>query len=77
MILPDGSRIFSVGELWGPMKCDVTKKNGRRCGRESWSLLLTRQENESLPVESGPDAVTFIFRNNLGVALCEEHLPKE
>ncbi len=75
MTFPDGRRIFSVSELWGPMRCDLIKKDGKKCKRECWSILLSRAENESLPTESGPDAVAFIFLNNLGVALCERHLP--
>lgn len=70
-------QVVEIHELWGPMRCQGIKKNGRECGRECLTMWLTRREFERLPVESGPEATTFIFRNNLGVALCEEHLPKE
>ena len=74
MVLENGGRIFAVGELYGPMVCEHCDGDVM-CRAEAWSFLLTDEENKLLPEESGPKAVTFIFAEGLGVALCDKHLP--
>jgi len=62
-------RHFTVGELWGPLApC--------RCGAESDCIILTDAENASLPEPSGPEAVTFIFKNELGIDSCWKCIPQ-
>ena len=63
-------RYFTVSELWGPFACE----HPGCTEQEAWTIKLTDEENASLPVESGPEAITFILLNKLGVALCEKHL---
>jgi hypothetical protein len=61
-------RVFTVNEVWGPFPCDHPG-----CKRDAFTLLLTDEEDQSLPEKTGPEAVRFIFKNKLGVATCEEH----
>lgn len=63
-------RDFTVSELWGPFACE----HPGCTEQEAWTIRLTDEENASLPQQYGPEAVTYIFQNRLGVALCEKHL---
>ena len=65
-------RIFSVSELWGPYRCEH-EHDGKKCGAETFDIVLTDEENGLLPEETGPKAITFILQNRLGRALCEVH----
>jgi hypothetical protein len=59
-------RVFTVNEdLWGPLKkCE--------CGAESECIVLSDAENSSLPSDGGGEAVSFIYRNKLGIDVCGE-----
>jgi hypothetical protein len=70
MNLDDGRRLFTVSELWGPLHC-------KQCRREAWTIVLSPEDNASLPEQSGPQAVVFIFTNGLGTVFCDEHLLAE
>jgi hypothetical protein len=61
-----GLRRFTVGELWGPFPCEVDGCREKEC----FTILLTDEENKSLPMQSGPEAVAYIFKHNLGKAEC-------
>lgn len=61
-------RYFTVGELWGPFTCDHPG-----CKKKTFTIKLTDEENASLPYESGPEAITFIFTKKLGKAVCSKH----
>lgn len=67
-------RIFTVGELYGPLSCEYVTRQRRRCGRECYSILLTAAENAELPVKTGPEAVNHIFVMRLGKAGCGRHM---
>ncbi len=72
MVLADGGKVFVIG-TWGPVRCEEVV-NGRRCERETLTVILTAEENASLFQESGKDDITFIFfEKGIGTALCEEH----
>lgn len=61
-------RYFTVSELWGPFPCE-----NKGCDNSvAFTIKLTEEENKSLPEQHGPDAVRFIFKNKLGVAMCDE-----
>ena len=64
-------RLFTVGELWGPMRCE---KEG--CHHWTDTIALTNNENDSLPEKYGHNAVEYIFDNHLGVVMCDECLRK-
>jgi len=58
---------FSVGELFGPMHCEVDG-----CGKECWSIWMTRAEYDALPEEN---RVGHVFTKSIGTALCDDHVP--
>ena len=72
----DGRRIFTVSELYGPLPCEH-KEGDVKCEKEAFAILLSAEENASLPEDSGPVAVRHILRKGVGIVLCEEHLPTE
>lgn len=61
-------RVFTVSESWGPLK-------SCRCGQESWTIVLTDEENATLPEQSGPMAVAHILTHKLGVICCSKCTP--
>ncbi len=63
-------RLYTVNmDLWGPLKpCN--------CGNKSVGIILTEEENERLPEDSGPTATHYIFANKLGTDICGECLRK-
>ena len=61
-------RDFHFSELYGPFRCEKDD-----CQNNTYMIRLTDDENKQLPEQSGPTAVHHIFRNNLGIALCEHH----
>lgn len=63
-------RYFTVSELYGPFPCEQKDCNNT----EAWTIKLTAEENKSLPEQHGPDAVKHIFKNKLGVTICDECL---
>ena len=66
-------RVFSVGELWGPLSCEMDG-----CPeKDAYNILLTDQENAMLPEESGPTAIAYIFSARLGYVLCDKHLEQQ
>lgn len=65
-------RVFTVGDLWGPLSCEHPG-----CKKETHTLLLTDEENRSLPEQTGPKAVQHIFENKLGVATCDNHFEED
>lgn len=63
----DASLIFSYNEVFGPFSCEVDG-----CGKEAWHIAVS--EDEQLPDGDRFERSCFIFRNNLGRAVCDEHL---
>ncbi|MCK4782154.1 MAG: hypothetical protein KAV87_00275 [Desulfobacteraceae bacterium] len=63
-------RVFTVGDLWGPFPCEAEGCTEIEC----YSIFLTDDENNRLPVDHGPKAVVYIFDNKLGTALCDKCL---
>lgn len=65
-------RIFTVNfDLYGPLHCEVDN-----CGAECASIMLSKEEDDQLPDEGcGPEAVRHIFKNRLGVCVCDKHAP--
>ncbi len=61
-------RQFVVSELWGPLTCEVCHKN------EAYTIVLSNEENKTLPEKYGPIAVRFIFDKKLGVVKCNQCL---
>ena len=62
-------RYFTVSEEWGPFPCehpDCTEQ-------EVYTIRLTDEESERLLEKSGSKAVSFIFNNKLGTAVCTKH----
>lgn len=68
-------RIFNVDKRWGSFVCQHVE-NDIQCENETFTILLTDEENSQLPEKSGTEAEIFIIQNRLGKALCNEHLPK-
>ena len=66
-------RIFTVDELWGPYDCEI---KGPNCEGEAWALILTDEENKSLPEQSGPAAVKHILDHRLGKVACDTCLER-
>ena len=61
-------RIFSFSETYGPFNCEAT--NNPDCDGMAWDCVLTKQENENLPEQTGPVAAQFILRNGVGILVC-------
>ena len=59
-------QIFTYNEVFGPFKCEVDG-----CGKESWSIVAV---DEELPEGDRFDQACHVFRNNLGTAMCDEHI---
>lgn len=62
-------RIFTFGELWGPFPCEQAL-----CKKDAFAVVLSDEENRSLPEDSGPKAAAFILRKGIGKATCDECL---
>jgi len=60
-------RNFTVSELWGPYTCESAG-----CQKMTFTVQLTQAENDKLPEEGGPKAVTYMCEKKLGKALCED-----
>lgn len=68
--ITDRDRLFTVGDLWGPLSCEVN-----RCGNSTYTIKLSVEENERLPEPTDtPVAITYIFNNRLGTAMCRKCL---
>jgi hypothetical protein len=65
-------RDFIVGELWWPIACEYPG-----CRGDTDRIRLTDVENASLPEQSGPEAVDYIFDKHLGTALCDKHAKED
>lgn|GEM_PF-247141 len=61
-------RLFTFSELWGPFPCEHPD-----CTKQTFTVILTDEENARLPEESGEKAAAFILRHKLGKAVCDEH----
>ena len=61
-------RLFTVSEAWGPYDCEIKE---RGCTNHAWTFVLSDEENESLPEETGPEAVKHILTKRLGKAACD------
>ena len=64
-------RLFTVGELCGLMRCEM-----EGCHHWTDTIVLTNEENDSLPEKYGPNAVKYIFDNHIGVVMCDGCLRK-
>jgi len=64
------SRVFTTSERFGPWKREVCREN------QSFSIVLTEKENESLIEKIGPEAVHQINRERLGVVTCRKCLER-
>lgn len=63
-------RLFiTFSEFCGPVPCEH-----KRCRNHAFTVVLTDAENNSLPEESGPEAVKSVFLKGLGKAVCDECL---
>jgi len=61
------SKIFTLGELWGPITCDICSTN------LTWKIILTDSEFKQLPDNSqGSESVKYIFDNDMGKAICDK-----
>lgn len=62
-------RIFTFSEFWGPFLCESAG-----CENSAFAVILTDEENASLPEDSGPETAAFILKKSLGKAACDECL---
>ena len=62
-------RIFTFSELWGPFPCEHPG-----CENDAFAVVLSDEENRSLPEAHGSRAAAFILRKKLGTAACDECL---
>ena len=63
---PDGMIPFSLGELYGPIKCE---HDG--CGDESWFIWMTPEEYAMAKEQGNP--TLHVFENKIGTAMCKKH----
>jgi hypothetical protein len=63
------SRMFSYNEVFGPFPCEI-------CGEEAWMIIVSEQEAEELPEGDRFDKSCYVFRNQLGTAICQKDLDK-
>jgi len=60
---------FAVGEMFGPCRCE---HDG--CEAKSWIVWMTPEEyNAAKSQDDHP--VSYVFKNRIGKALCDEHRP--
>lgn len=71
-IIVNGFRLFSFGELYGPFPCEKKVSEGK-CQKDAWTAVLTKEEDKTLPQESGPEACQYILQNRVGTMLCGKH----
>ena len=67
-------RLFTISELWGPCTCEKEIAPRVVCNKESWCIVLSDEENSTLPKQIGPEAIRFIFTSGMGIAMCKKHL---
>ena len=65
--------IFTFSEIWGPFSCEARNGWKERCAKQCWAIMLSDEEAAQLPQDLGPDAASFILKNRLGIAVCQEH----
>ena len=73
-------RIFSFSEAYGPFPCEAEVKlvhETQRCKKQAWDVLLTDEENKSLPEQTGAVAAKHILVKGVGKMLCEDCLEIE
>lgn len=70
----NGSVFYSVGELFGPMKCEACKTK-----EPAWKLKLSKEESAKVEtrVENGEHPIGVIFKEKYGISLCGECFEKE
>jgi hypothetical protein len=61
--------IFSYNEVFGPFTCEVSG-----CKNEAWNIVISEEEETLIPNEDRFEQSCFVFNNNMGQAICEEHL---
>lgn len=66
-----GKRIFTFSELFGQFPCEMDG-----CDNQASTVVLTEEENKSLPEEYGPKAARFILEKPLGRMVCDECFKK-
>ena len=57
--------VFSYNEVFGPFQCEIDG-----CGKEAWEIVV----EEELPEGDRFEKACHVFKNNLGKAVCSEHL---
>lgn len=72
--LKDDSWMVTISELWGPLPCEC-KEAG--CEKESWSIILTKEEYQKLKEKSGSKMVKYVLDNKLGEVICDSCLGKK
>lgn len=61
--------IFSYNEVFGPFSCEMDG-----CGEEAWEIVITPEEALKLPDGERFEKACFVFRNNMGKAVCSDCL---
>ena len=59
---------YSLGELFGPIKCEHDK-----CECLAWTIWMTQEEYDLAKSKEYP--TNFLFEMKIGTALCDEHQP--
>ena len=62
-------RFFTTNEVYGPFPCECGD-----CGNRTFTVRLSKEENESLPEPRGHRAIRFIFEEKIGLAVCKKHM---
>ncbi len=63
---PDGMIPFSLGELYGPAKCEHEE-----CDDNAWFIWMTPEEYTTAKEQKNP--TLYVFENKVGTAMCEKH----
>jgi|WetSurMetagenome_2_1015567.scaffolds.fasta_scaffold1352463_1 hypothetical protein len=65
--------VFTYNEVYGPFDCETPGCTND----EAWSIIISDEENKLLPQGDRFERSNFVFKNNLGTAICDDCLAKK
>ena len=63
---------MALGEMFGPVKCEHAE-----CVGDAWLIWMTPEEYDAAKRQTEVHPINYVFRRQIGTALCTEHSPKK